>query len=432
MILLILTLAIIIFPAECFSELENVPFPARLIIYKAQKLMDEKKYTEAIEVLKRFKKKSEKLKPSEADKKGYTNYLIDFTLGNCFFMIGRYREAKKYYLASVKKKSDFSTGWLNLAQCCYELKEYLSAADAFLKTYKTSQKKKPDYLYFAAVSFLSAGKPSKALTVLNRLLRMNIPLKTEWKEAIAHSYISCNRLKEALPFVEELSERTKGEKRRQWQQVRLHIYLSLNMDKKALSYLKRLLQEDPVQPKWWKGLAYLYLKKNHYKDALSALIIKGFLEPLTDQEKRTAAQLSMAIGIPKVALDFYKSISKNNPSIMYHIAICYLRLHRPEDSLWYVNKALKKDPKQKKLLLLKGELLYQLKRYREAASVFEKAAESKVDPGRCYLMAGYSFWNVKDFKKAYLAFKQAAKYPLFRSSALRALKLIRSATALKR
>jgi len=401
---------IIILPSICFcSELEKIPFPARLVIYNAQKLMEKKEYTKSIELLKRFQEKSKKLKPSEADKKGYTNYLIDFTLGNCFFMTGRYREAKKYYLASVKKKDDFSTGWLNLAQCCYELKEYLSAADAFLKTYKTSQKKKPDYLYFAAVSFLSAGKPSKALTVLNRLLRMNIPLKTEWKEAIAHSYISCNRLKEALPFVEELSEKTEGEKRRQWQQIRLHIYLSLNMDKKALLYLRRLLQEDPVQPKWWKGLSYLYLKKNRYKDALSALIIKGFLESLTDQEKRTVAQLSMAIGIPKVALSFYRSISKkdSDSKLLYHIAQCYLRLHKAEDSLKYVNKALRKAPKNKQLLLLKGELLYQLKRYKEAAFVFEKAAKYKINPGRCYLMAGYSFWNAKDFKKAYY-------FPLFK------------------
>ncbi len=372
------------------------------LLQKVRYLMDQKRYDEAIDLLMRFKKK------------GYKSYLIDFYLGNCFFMKKDYISAKRSYLETIKKKKDFTSAWLNLGYCLYELKQYDSSANSFLKAY--SFEKNPEYIYLASVSFLSAKNCSKAIDLLKR-----IPFeeKISWKEALSHAYIMCGRLKEALPLVEDLSE-----KKKEWKKTRIYIYMSLNMEERALVYLKRLIKEDPTDPYWWKMLSYVYLKKKRYKDALSSLIIKGFLEPLTDEEKKTAAKLCLILNIPKKAISFYKGIKKPEEEIMEQIAYCYIRIHREKEALKYIDKILKAYPKKKKFILLKAEILYKLKRYREAGIFFEKAAKVGIDPGKSWLMAGYSFLKAGEKRRAVFAFKKAKKYPSQKRYAENILKLL--------
>ncbi len=398
------------------SKSEEVPYAARFIVYKAQQLMKKKEYEQAIRLLRKFQEKR---------KRHSKSYLVDFALGNCFFMKGEYSVAIRYYQNATEKNHGFSAGWLNLAQCLHELKRYSASADAFIKAYNTSSNKNPDYLYYAGICLLSAGRHEDSIKILESLLSLNNNPKIEWKEALAHAYISHNEPKKALPFIEQLSEETKGNKRKTWQQVRVQTYFSLNMDKKALSYLERLIREDPTDPNWWRGLSHLYLKENRYKDALAALIIKDFISPASKQEEKIMAQLSMAVGIPRQALRLYRRLSKKEPSpkLLYYMAQCYIRLNRPKDALIYMNKAIKLDPKDKKLLFLKAQLLYQLERYRKAAVLFEMLAKQNVKPGRSWLMAGYAYLNSGDTKKAYHAFTKAKKYPGQRDSAAKALKI---------
>jgi len=373
------------------SYASEPPYPVRFIIYHAQKFMGKKEYDKAIKLLKRFQKK---------DKSYSKHYLIDFVLGNCFFMKGDYNSAATYYQSSVKKNPKFFSGWLNLAECLYELKKYKDAATSFVSAY--SLKKDPEYLYYAGISFLNAGMCRDAIRVLKRL-----PLKkTEWKEAIAHAYISCNELRKALPFVEELSKNKKI-----WKRIRVQIYLSLGMDNRALTYLKKLVREDPIDPIWWKGLAHIYLRKNQYKDALCALIIKGFLSPLSDQEKMVAAQLSLALGIPKQALKFYLGLIKKrcDPKLYYYISQCYIRIHKLKDATFYLDRAIKLKP-DKKYLILKAYLLYQIGKYKSAGMIFERLAKKDIEPQKMWLMAGYSYINAGDLKRGYFALNQAQKY----------------------
>ncbi len=379
------------------SYASEIPYSVRFIVYHAQRLMEKREYDKAIELLKGFQKRN---------KSCSKHYLIDFILGNCFFMKGDYRTAVNYYQGSVKKNPEFFSGWFNLAECLYKLKRYRDAASSFIKAYSVSAKKDPEYLYYAGISFLNAGMCRDAIRVLKKL-----PLKKiEWREAIAHAYISCNEFREALPFVEELSEK-KIKNRKMWQRIRVQIYLSLGMEDKALSYLKRLVKEDPVDPIWWKGLAHIYLRKNKYKDALCALIIKGFLLPLSDQEKKVAAQLSLALGIPKQALKFYVGLlnKRSDPGLYYYISQCYIRIHKLKDAIFYLNRAIKLRP-DKKYLILKANLLYQMGEYKSAGMIFERLARRNIEPEKMWLMAGYSYINAGDLREGYFALNQAKKY----------------------
>ena len=392
---------------------KQIPYSVRFIVYHAQKLMQDKRYDEAIQLLERFKKR---------DKSYSKHHLIDFLLGNCFFIKGEYKKAVQYYESSVRKNPKFFYGWFNLAECLYELKKYKEAAFSFVKAYNVSSKKDPEYLYYAGISFLSAGMCKDAIKELKKIFNSSKTKKTEWEEAIAHAYISCNEFKEALPFVEELSEKENKNKRR-WQRIRVQLYLSLDMENKALSYLERLVKENPTDPIWWKGLAHIYLKRNQYKDALCALIIKGFLSPISDQEKRIMAQLNLMIGLPKQALKLYLQLANREPDskLYYYIAQCYLRMHRSRDAIVYLDKAIRLDPKNKQYVILKANLFYQLGEYKKAGMIFENMARKNIEPARSWLMAGYSYISAGETKKAYYALSQARRYPKQKKSAEKAL-----------
>ena len=415
------------------DQTNDIPLPARMVIYRAQKLMEENKFAEAAEALEKFQKRSKNLKPGKRDTKGYHHYLVDFTLGNCRLMTKDYSEADTHFRAAVAAKPDFNSGWMNLAKCCYEMEDYNRAGHAFLKGYETAQEKSPEMLYYGGVCFVTAGDNQKALGLFLRLLKSHPgDVKLEWKEALAQAYLACDQPGNALPVIEELSEKTEGKKRKQWQEIRLHLYLSLNMKKKALEYVNRLILEYPQESKWWKGLAHLHLRENRYSPALVAMIIKGFLEPLTTQEQKIVADLNMAVDIPAQAVRFYEKIAgkEPDPNMAYSISQGYIRLHRPEEALKYADRGLAKDRSNKRLLLLKGHLLYELERYREAAAVFEKVALKETNPGRAWLMAGYSAWNIKDIDRTRRAFKHAARYPKQRRSALKALRQLDQETVL--
>ena len=408
------------------GQADDIPRAARMVIHKAKKHMEKNRFAEAIDVLEEFREKGKTPDPDAPDSSGYRHYLVHFILGNCYLMTRNYSAAKSRYRAAVTHNPDFHQGWMNLAKCCYEMKAHAEAGHAFLKGYEIAPKKNPETLYFGAVCFMGAGDAKMALGMFGRLLKEHPPaaIKLEWKEAIVQAYFDCNQPRKALPFIEALSEQTKGEKRKQWQEVRLQTYLSLNMNKKALQYVNRLILEYPTQARWWKGLAHLYLKENRYKPALAALTIKGFLEPLTAREEKIVADLNMTLGIPSQAVRFYEKLAggKSERDAAYGAAQGYLRLHQPEKALKWVEKALLKQKNNPRLMLLKGELLYALERYPEAAVAFETAARGKSHSGRAWLMAGYAAWNAKNMDKTRFAFKHAAKHKKQKKAALKALR----------
>ncbi len=377
---------------------DNIPFGARIAIVKAQRLMANKKFGKAAKILENFLSNNK-------DK----NYMICFTLGNCYLMAKQKKKAINQYEASVKAMPIFSPAWRNLAKACYDVNLHEKAGHAFLKAYETAKKKKAETLYFAAACMMTAGKNKKAASLFEKLIK-NHPgqMRLEWKETLVQVYFALNKPRKALPLIEELSEKTKGPKRLQWQEIRLQQYIALNMDNKAFSYVKRLIREYPAQPKWWQGLAHFHLKKNRFKKALIALTVKSFIEPLTSREASIAADISMSLGIFGNAVELYEKMinKKFSQNITQKIARGYLSLQKPLKALKWVEKGLKAK-KNPKLILLKGDILYQMESYKKAATAFEKAARKKASPERAWRMAGYAALQAGEPERAKKNFKRA-------------------------
>jgi uncharacterized protein HemY len=96
-----------------------------------------------------------------------------------------------------------------------------------------------------------------------------------------------------------------------------------------------------------------------------------------------------------------------------------LRLHRPEDALAWVEKGLRKGSEES-LLMLKGNLLYEVKNYQAAMKIFKSIPKGR-NSGQAFLMLGYSAWQAGDLEKARHAFKKASHYKKQKKTALRLL-----------
>ncbi len=405
---------------------DDMPIALRMVLLKAEKAFEKNDFKEGIRILAEFK---------TSGNDGSDHYLIDFLEGNGRLQTGQLEKAAENYRSATEKKPDFSAAHMNLAKCLYDIGRYEKAAEAFQKGYETSEEKNPEILYYAAASYLSAEKNAKAIPVLERLVALNTPKAgDEWKETLVHAYIADGKPQKAIPFMEQLVAKFTGEKKMQWQENLLYQYLALDMKSKALSLAEKLVEDNPEEPKWWKTLAHIHLSGNREKQALVALTIYGFLTPLDEKEKKLLADLNLMLGVPKKAVSFYETLhgASGSDELLEKIVQCHRMAGQTEKALEWVERGLARN-EARELLMTKGEILYEAKRYDQAIAAFEAAATKKGDdPGRPWLMIGYSAWLKDDLKKARSAFEKAAGHKRHEKDALanieRIDKLLKSKT----
>lgn len=197
------------------------------------------------------------------------------------------------------------------------------------------------------------------------------------------------------------------------------------MKSKSLNYATLLLNEDSIDQQWWKILLHIHLTADRYQDALSCLTILSYIRELTVQETRLLADLNLNLGIPVQAVDYYtKLISKKEDSKIYEklISAC-LAIHQPDKALEIIDQALKYK-KEKKICMLKGQILFEQEKYHKAYNLYKMVAKEMPQPGYAWLMAGYAAWYLEDLTKAKYAFTCAKKYPEYRKKAEKAIKSI--------
>jgi tetratricopeptide (TPR) repeat protein len=400
----------------CPATGEEIPMAQRMVLYNAQKKMDKSNIDAAILMLIQLKAE-ERLKGE--NKGNNIHHLVDFTLGNCFLLQGKNKKATDAYLAAVNKNPDFSMGWLNLAKAAYDMEAYTHAGNYFFKGYETSQEKNAETLYYSAAAHMAAGNFIKALNAFKGLMS-NHPseIKTEWKETLVHIHLGLKKPSDALLVMMELARETTGKKQRQWREALLHQYMALGMNEKALAWAIWLINDNPVEPKWWQALAHLHLNENRHEEALVAMTLYSHLVPLTTTESILLADLNLHAGIPAQAVKLYEKTLNDNTDMdsIKKLVHGYRAIHRPEAALLWAEKGLEKS-NDLDLLTTKGDLLYEMTRYDDAADAFETVADKNKSPGRAWLMAGYAAWNAGDIDRALRDLKKAAGFDSHKKNA---------------
>ena len=417
-------------PHQAGAVESDIPVQARVVLSKAISLMNKNAYDDAIGVLNTFQARGDSLDEGEPDHKGYHHARIYYTLGTCHLFKGNYRKAAEAYHQTLEKNPAFISAWLNLARANYELGNFLETAKCFNEAYDRAPEKDPGHLYFCATAFLMAKRNTESVAAFKRLFK-NHPgaIQTEWLENYVQALLTDGRTREALPHLKRLVESVTEKERTRWQEILLNQYMHLDMWKEAHDYVQGLTKDYPAVSKWWKAMAHIYLQEGESREALAALIIYGYLTPLTDEEAKLVADLYLMLGIPVKAVPVYEVALEKNPDcqLVQKLMQALRQLGKFEQALEVIER-FAPDSGDTDLLMLKADLQYSLKRFGDAARTYRQIARTEAQQskkaGRAWLMAGYAALQADDIDGGRKAFAQAVAFESQRKAALSAMERI--------
>lgn len=367
-----------------------------ILLNNAYKLTQKNEYTKATELIKEYIKKN----------KNVSTYVLKY-LANLYILKNNIKNAIIVLKPLVEKGIEDQEIYISLASCYYQQKEYIKGARLFLKAYQLSKQSDTESLYNAGICFYLAKNKTKAYELVKNAIEKN--KRIDWVKTYVSILVELEKYKEALPYAVYLSESNIDDKKT-YQELRIQIYMSLKDFKTAEKYLMSILDSDLTEFKWWNYLFNIDLARQKYKDALAVLFLKSYLTDLTDDEKKIMGDLFVQLDIPIKAVDFYKKIqSKDDYKGIYLVlARCYMGLGDLDNALFWINKACDKN-KNYETYLLKGQILCELKRFKEAVDAFIYASKLTKKPGYSYLMAGYAAYFLKDFHLAKKYFLKATE-----------------------
>lgn len=416
----------------------EIPAPARVVLSRAHEHMQNDDYDKALSVIRDFQARGEPDPPPDAhDPRGYHHPEVWFFIGAIHLETENPDKAAEAFHHALRRDPQHVNARINLARILYEKSDYARAAGHFLHAYETDDEQNPEYLYYAAVTWLmddtTAESTASSIDAFMRLVESHPDdMRPEWRENLVHALLSAGREKEALSHIRVLADHYEGDKRIQWQEILLYQYLRMEMEAEAYDYALFLTREAPDNEKWWRGLAHVALARNNYENALVALTVYGYLTPLSPEEKKLFADLSLHVGIPVLAVPAYEAAmsEKENGhpdrSLLQNLVIAYRQSEKSEKAVEAISAfdGLEEAPD---LLILKADILYNLERFTDAAEAYRKAAgnASGALAGRAWLMAGYAAWQADDLPSARKAFEKAAAFERHQQDAEAALKQLR-------
>lgn len=391
---------------QAVSKNVQLPVKTRITLAKAGRLVNKGELHKAITLLTTFQVESGCRSTGEGRKQekmancGHSE--VSSLLGYCYLMEKMYEEAATALDLAVELDDTNSSAWLNLARTHYELHDYEKAAGAFKRTYDLYPEKNAELLYYGAVALLLDDKYQRSINLFEKILSDHPgQMQPEWRENLVHTLLRSNQPLRAIPHIKILTSAYEGEKRVQWQEILLHQFMQLEMVNEALEYGLALATDNPGECRWWKALATIYLQKGEYREALSALVIDGYLEPLDDKENKLVADLYLQLGVPGEAAPRYEQIltSNNDPRLLERLLFSLRQLGKTDEALTLMDKFAPqtKDPA---LLMQKADLLYERGSYKEAAKIYTKTAQKKGrQKKRALQMAEYAMLQASHMNK---------------------------------
>ena len=410
----------------------EIPLPARVVLAKAGALIQKKAYKKAIETLTAFQARAGTgADADQPDPKGYRHPEIFFALGTCHLLVKAYGPAQAAFEQAVKRDPGHVSAWLNLAKVCYDRNNYVRAAECFGQAYEQAADKNPEHLYYSAVAYLMAGQNSPGLAAFEQLFEKHARvIQPAWRENFVHALLTNGRQRQALPHIRFLAEHYTGDRQVQWQEILLQQYLQLDMETQARNYALLLTRQAPTCAKWWKALTHVELQGGRYEQALVAMTVFSYLSPLSVRETKLLADLHLQLGIPVKAAPLYTAAleEQKDTRLLHNLVLALQQLGQPEQALAQLDR-FAQAVKDSDLMMLRADLLYDLKQFQEAGETYRKTARTdKKKAGRAWLMAGYAALQIHDPNAGRQAFEKAATFESHRKAALLAIRQLTAKT----
>jgi len=365
-----------------------------------------------------------------------------YLLGLIHLYLGEPEKAEKYFVKGCLQESNSPS------------KDYscLAAAIMYLKSYRTEEAEemlrkaelpKEEALFWHGVILALMKKPSEAYQLIKEVDCENLDVNFVDYCRYMKGYLlfSRKKYKEALKVLEKVEN---SPYRKQVLLLKGFSYLQLGDYEKARRYFETFLKEygsvEKISDYAIYGLGIIDIKEGKIKKALEKAGILEHREPSLAQNlyikiaeeladrgdfetafvilqksakagnkyidylKKKLAVLSYNSGKYQYAYLMLKEI--DTPLFNLYTGFALLKLGRPVEAKKYFEKAVKtaEDPKVKETALkYLADVYFQLKEYEKYLKTVKEL--KKYDPDYAADLLGWYFFVKKDYKKAYLAFK---------------------------
>ncbi len=351
-----LLLALLLLASVARAQKKMTP-EARHAFRDAQLLMDDKKYKEAAASLTQFFKTTTEPIPAQG-------YLM---LGGALHQSGQTAKAAEVFRkgqAAYPKNEPLA---LNTAIAYYEAGSYKDAGRFFEKVYSIQKTPKPIHLFQAGSAYYSGEEYKDSARVMLTLLNRHKKHQKEWVKLALHALIGAKQFT------------------------------------KAEGILLKYLDLNPGEAPYWELLAKLYLDRNQYRQAASALEITYRLKKPSRQELERLASIYTYVEAPLMAAATLKR-AYSNPDVKQATKIAMLAASagRTDDAI----KQLSSGNSQ--LTETKGVILYNARRFDEAADAFRQVLKKNSRAGESRYHLALCAWEKRDWDEARKEFKRLA------------------------
>jgi len=394
-----------------------------------------------------------------------------YQVGYCYYRFQKFDLALSSFQKLIDKPVSGATvlqqdAYLRQADCHYMLRKFSLAQEMYQQVIDRSWLG-PDYAIFQKARIVGITKPDQKINLLLQLQKQHPTsgLVTEADMEIADTYLSDEKFKEAIPYLQKVSL-LKSSSQRAPALFRLGTsYYNLDKDDDALSSLQLLLKDYPSSPESSDALGLIktiyiekgapleyetYLKKSGRSiteleaDSLSyqALQIKidnmdcaGVLEQSANYLKRfpqgihsqdVKYQRSLCFQQAKDwvnALDGFESVATGNASqiteyaALYGARIAYFELQEIKRAAVLYDKLYQSAGiADNKTEALRGILrcYYKLKEYESGQTAAEQLLNMKTsgndDKALSHLVNGYIFYRRGLLEQAMQSFRQTVQF----------------------
>lgn len=349
---------------ECSRKEPGLSPSLHHVMAEARGLWAKKNYAPALKLLDKYSGRN----PS------HPHHLLSFWQGYLAYLLGRPEAGAGHLVRAVQLWPCMPEAWRNLAIIRMEQDRPAQAAELMLKAHRYQQPPNPQLLYQAAVFYLMAEKPARAIPLLEGLTARPKP-KIHWFEALARAHLEMKNFKQADEVV------------------------------------ARALSLYPQQERLWRTAAWLAAQQGNYKRSAASLRVAYGLLPPKDSGWRQLGDIYRAARVPARAAAAYERAFGDHPDSkeLDLLARTYLLAQMPGKALDAARAACKRSPSPKRLALL-GRIQLARRHVAQSMESYEKAAGMGEQNGRYWLMAGRLAWKLGKLSRAERQLERAAEH----------------------
>ncbi len=302
---------------------------------------------------------------------GWKPYML---LGNSYYKLKQYQNAYTAYKKGLKINPDNDELCYNVAVTASKTKQFMLAANMYLKAFRLGHHEKNTLLYASAVCFYKIENYENAYKQLKKL---------ETKSNLESS---------------------------DHKQLMIQTCIALKYFKKAEVYIQSMLSFNPANTTFWKMLADMRCSSKNYITCASALEAVCCLNPDDTEIHRTLADLYRYLNTPLKAAVILEKISLQADDIetLIDISNLYQKGYKPDKALYYLKKASGISSSEE-IYLKMARLSYQLHNYKDTLLAAESCLDLNPINSDAMMIMGSTYMEMNEWQASKKIFMKIPK-----------------------